>query len=322
VNGRAADRAPTQGIRTLLLDPIVRVMKLPFGTESVGGARARTTSGRPSVRLRSLAPYLVTAIGFLAVFNEPLRRVADRWWDDPDFGHGLLLAPVAVYLMWKRGVVPGAHGQRALGLTLLVLSVLLRYLTQVAPYNLIEVFTLMGAVVALTVFYFGLRQLAHWWLPMSLLLLCMPFDTSALSLPLQLIASRLGAGLFQWWQVPVMLSGNIIHLPGRDLFVTEACSGLRSITALLALGVLIGGLFLNSPWNRLLIVVLAIPVAVLVNALRVFMTGFLILFVDPRWADGFMHASEGWLMFVLAFGVLGGIAWVITQVEGLGRIQS
>ena len=121
-------------------------------------------------------------------------------------------------------------------------------------------------------------------------------------------------------QVPLRLSGNVLQLPGRTLFVTEACSGLRSLTALLALGVLIAGLWLRLPVLRVLLVLLAIPIAVLLNGVRVFLTGFLVHFVDPRMGDGFMHMTEGWVMFVIAFALLGGIAWLLIQAERLWKV--
>jgi exosortase len=122
--------------------------------------------------------------------------------------------------------------------------------------------------------------------------------------------------------VPVALSGNIIRLPGRDLFVTEACSGLRSLTALLALGVLVGGLWLRHPLSRVLLVVLAIPVAMAVNAFRVFLTGFLVHWVDPALGEGFMHLSEGWLLFVIAFLILGGFTWIVSGLENRALARS
>jgi exosortase len=291
---------------------VARAGRVRRGGDEDAPAAARAV---PLPTLRAAAPHLVAALGFLVVFREPMVRVGRSWLTNPDFGHGLLLAPVIAYLVWQRGLAPGARAQPVLGLSLLVLSVLLRYLSQVGRLSFVDVWTMMAALVALTIFWFGVRQLLHWWLPVLLLLLCLPFNTGSVLLPLQLLASRLGAGLFAWDQVPVVVSGNIIHLPGRDLFVTEACSGLRSITSLLALGVLMGGLYMRSPWSRLSIVLLAVPVAVVINAFRVFLTGFLILFVDPRWADGFLHATEGWLMFVMAFSILGVIAWVITTIE-------
>jgi exosortase len=113
----------------------------------------------------------------------------------------------------------------------------------------------------------------------------------------------------------VLLTGNVIRIPGHELFVAEACSGLRSLTALLSLGVMLGGIVLRLPISRVLLIGLAIPVAVAINGLRIFLTGFLMLFVDPKMGEGFMHLSEGWLMFVFAFAILGTLAWVLGKAE-------
>jgi exosortase/archaeosortase family protein len=58
-------------------------------------------------------------------------------------------------------------------------------------------------------------------------------------------------------------------------------------------------------------------VAILLNGVRVFLTGFLVFFVDPRLGEGFMHLTEGWIIFVVAFGILAAITWVLLQVEAL-----
>src|SRR6185295_18119367 len=137
----------------------------------------------------------------------------------------------------------------------------------------------------------------------------------SLALPLQLKASQWGAALLKLRHVPVRLAGNVLYLPGRSLFVTEACSGLRSLTSLLALGLLIGGLWLKSAWSRVALVLVAIPVAMVLNAIRIFLTGFFVHFVDPRLAEGIMHVTEGWAIFVVAFIILALIAWLLTSVE-------
>jgi exosortase len=272
---------------------------------------------------RRLAPLLLTAALFLLLFSKPMVLLAGDWWNDPDAGHGLLLAPLALWLGWKRGLVE-AHPQRLLGLGLLILAVVVRYLSGLAA----ELFTMRGSMVlaalALVLFFRGWRQALHWWLPIILIALSIPIPdvlTTTLALPLQLRASRWGAAMLELRHVPVTLSGNIIRLldpagqPLRDLFVTEACSGLRSLTALLSLGVLVGGLWLRHPLSRILLVALAIPVAMVVNAIRVFLTGYLVYWVDPKLGDGFMHLSEGWLMFVIAFLILGAFTWVVAAIE-------
>jgi exosortase len=163
-----------------------------------------------------------------------------------------------------------------------------------------------------------MRQVFAWWLPATLLALSVPLPEvvlGTLALPLQLQASSLGAALLSLREIPVHLDGNVIRLPGHDLFVTEACSGLRSLTALLSIGVLLGGLLLRHPVTRIVIVGLALPVAVLLNGVRVFITGFLVLFVDPSLADGFTHITEGWLLFLVAFVTLAGLTLLAVQIE-------
>jgi len=244
--------------------------------------------------------------------------LARDWWNNPEAGHGLLLAPLAVWFAWKAGIAPDARPNRALGVAVLVLAVLVRYVSDLAA----ELFTMRGsmlmAAVGLTVYYFGVRQVLRWWLPFSLLALSIPLPELILSrvaLPLQFTASKIGAGLLAWRQIPVLLNGNVIHIPGHQLFVAEACSGLRSLTALLSLGVLLGAVTLRSGWTRTALFLLAVPVAILLNGVRIFLTGFLVLLVDPKLGEGFMHVTEGWLIFVIAFFILGGIAWVFMGLE-------
>ncbi len=270
---------------------------------------------RPSPR--ELAPLVAAAAAFLILFAQPAGLLVRDWWSDPDAGHGLLLAPLALWLAWKRGLQP-AQPARWLGLLTLAGGVLLRHLSGLAAELFTMRFSMVLAAIGLVLFFRGMRQVLHWWLPIALLALSIPIPdvlTNTLALPLQLKASQWGAAILQARHVPVHLAGNIIRLPGRDLFVTEACSGLRSLTALLALGVLVGGLWLRHPVSRLLLILLAIPVAMVVNAFRVFLTGFLVYWVDPNLGVGFMHFSEGWLLFVVAFLILGAFTWGVAGIE-------
>jgi exosortase len=257
---------------------------------------------------------------FVLLFSRPAALLANDWWNDPDAGHGLLLFPVALWLGWKQGLVRPARPARVSGGAAIALAVAVRYLAGLAA----ELFTMRGsmlvAAAGLILYFLGWRQLLRWWLPAVLLALAIPIPavlTNSLALPLQLTASRWGAAVLEFRHVPVLLSGNVIRLPGRDLFVTEACSGLRSLTALLSLGVLAGGLWLRHPLSRMLLVALAIPVAMVVNAFRVFLTGFLVYFVSPALGEGFMHLSEGLLLFVIAFLILGLFTWGVSAVETL-----
>lgn len=284
-------------------------------------AASRLSSWNP----RGAAPAALTALAAAVLFARPATLLARDWWSDADAGHGLLLAPLAVWLAWQRGLAPDRRPHIIGGTVLLVGAVVLRYLGGLAAELFTMRFSMVLAVAGLTVFVWGFGQLRRWWLPVTLLALSIPIPTlvtNALALPLQFQASRMGATLLEWRDVPVRLAGNVIQLPGRQLFVTEACSGLRSLTALLALGVLVGGLWLRSVPARALLIALAIPVAIAVNAVRVFMTGFLVYFVDPQLGEGFMHLTEGWLLFLVAFLILGAAAWVAASFEERWRLRS
>jgi exosortase/archaeosortase family protein len=72
---------------------------------------------------------------------------------------------------------------------------------------------------------------------------------------------------------------------------------------------------LRSPVLRLALVALSVPVAVFLNGVRIFLTGFLVFFVSPELGEGLMHYTEGWVIFVVAFAILGAMAWGFTALE-------
>jgi exosortase len=279
--------------------------------DAVPAPATRSTTAR-------LAPHLVLAAAYIALFAHPFSLLLDDWWNNPEAGHGLLLAPVALFLAWKSRAADIRSPNRSLGTAVLIAAIVLRYLSALAAEVFVMRFSMVLALVGIVLYFQGLSKVRRWWLPFTLLVLSIPLPeliVNAVALPLQFKASAIGAGLLKMRYVPVRLEGNIILLPERRLFVTEACSGLRSLTALLSLGVLAGGLWLATPISRILLVAVTLPVAVLLNGVRVFLTGFLVHFVSPKLGEGFLHATEGWLIFVVAFGILGSIAWGLGAVE-------
>lgn len=269
-------------------------------------------------RTRVSPEVLVTAALFALLFAKPLRLLVLDWWNNPEAGHGLLLAPIALYFAWKAGIDEEATPNRLAGGALIVGGVLFRYVSELAS----ELFTMRGSMLmvalGLTLWYFGFRQARRWWLTFTLLALSIPLPELILSrvaLPLQFMASKIGASLLEWRDIPVLLSGNVIRIPGHELFVAEACSGLRSLTALLSLSVLLGALVLRKGVSRGVLLAASIPIAIILNGVRVFLTGFLVFFVDPKMGEGFMHLTEGWMIFVVAFALLGGVSWLLGNAE-------
>ena len=260
----------------------------------------------------------VSILAFFALFGPALADLVGDWATDDDYRHGFLLLPVAGYLAWQEWKGGERRPAQARGAAVIVAAVVLFWMSSIAA----EFFTLrvsaLMAACGLVIYYFGPAQLRAWWLPVALLAFTIPLPAvmlNSLTLPLQLLASQVAVELLQFRHVPATVSGNIIQLPGHDLFVAEACSGLRSLSALFGMTLLIGGTGLVKPWGRILLLVVAIPCALAANALRVFATGYLVYYFGPDAAKGTIHESAGIIVFLVSLAAIALVMLVLRAAE-------
>jgi len=122
--------------------------------------------------------------------------------------------------------------------------------------------------------------------------------------PLQLIASNLATHTLRLVGVPVLQEGNILTLPELPLQVAEACSGIRSLISLGAIAIVYGYLIERRISIRVVLALAAIPIAVFANVARIVGTGLLVQYWNPQKALGFFHEFSGWMMFMIAVGLL------------------
>jgi exosortase len=232
-----------------------------------------------------------------------------------------LIPPVSIILFYvasRRFEVAGSNYASGLGLIGLAMLMLIlgtagaEYLTTRVSY----VILLSG----IAVFSIGWRNFRIAWFPFFFLLFMIPIPNliyTTLTIPLQLFASKITLGLLHASSVPSDLAGNIIFLPDYPLEVTEACSGLRSLFSLLALGVLVGYLTLDGFGQTALLAVLTIPIAIAANIFRIFVTALLAHTISPDMAEGFLHGFSGIVVFLVALAMIllarGVISWFATR---------
>lgn len=287
-------------------------------------SQARIDMTPETVASRRAAIYAVSSLIVInfVVYLPILRAMVHHWRIDPDYSHGFLIVPLAIYFAYERkydledAQISGSWwgvGLLLIGLALLAFGQLGSLLT---PLRAGFVFTLMGLVLLLlgqAVF----RILAF---PMSFLLLMVPLPESLVNVvafPLQLIAAKWAVWALQALSMPVLLEGNIIHLASGDLFVAEACSGLRSLMALLTLGVVFAHFFRRDhPVQQIFLVASTIPIAIFVNAIRVALTGLLANSYGFEVAGGFIHDFQGLITFSIAFVLLLGEAKLLGRLFG------
>jgi exosortase len=136
---------------------------------------------------------------------------------------------------------------------------------------------------------------------------------NSISAPLQLFASDISARIVQTLGVSIYRDGNIIQLASTSLGVAEACSGLNSLSALIVASLLLGYLVCSRLSAKIALFVLAIPLAIAINILRIVGTAILADY-NQEFAMGFYHSFSGWMVFVGGFGVLYGWAKLVHAI--------
>jgi exosortase len=138
---------------------------------------------------------------------------------------------------------------------------------------------------------------------------------NAVAFPLQLFAAQTATFCLETAGIPVLREGNTIVLASTTLEVAEACSGIRSLQALLALGAVYGHFTQKTVWKKWALVVLSVPIAIAANAFRVAGTGFAAQYIGPEAAQGFYHSFAGWIVFGVAFVLLLGTGTLLSRVK-------
>ena len=268
---------------------------------------------------RRIAAVLLVTVGFLLIYWQVFARLVDAWWNDGNYSHGFFIIPLAAYFAWARRDRLRAAVERPtwLGLVVFAGSILVLMAGLLGSELFISRISLIGAIAGIVLFLYGWRHLKVLALPLAFLLLMIPIPAiilNQITMPLQLFASRVGAGALTACSIPVLREGNVLVLANTSLEVAEACSGIRSLISLITLGIVYGYFTDTRLWARLAIVASTLPVAILANGARVAGTGIAAHWWGPTAAEGFFHEFSGWVVFMSALVMILGIQRLILRL--------
>lgn len=293
-------------------------------------ASAASTSQRLRRELFGTVPVvtvgqlLALAAAVAVLYSQVFTDLAGQWTADENYSHGFVIPLISGYLVWER--------RRALsecrtqgspwGYAVLLLALCLLIVGQAATFGYPVRLSFIVVLAGLTLYFAGTQVLRILAFPLAYLLFMIPLPAPVLTkvaLPLQLFAARVATSVLDMLNVPVFREGNIIDLAATRLDVVEACSGIRSLIALLALATIFA-YFTQRTWrSRLALTLSAIPIAVVANAARVALTGLLTQTVGLAAAMGFYHEFSGLLIFAVAFGLMVATGLVMSRVEPEAR---
>ncbi len=253
----------------------------------------------------------------LGLYRKVLVDWAGFWWTDEGYSHGLLVAPLALYLMWKQWPgLPQTQAPDSRGLAGIAAACLAYLLGSLGAEFFLTRLSFVLLIASLLWTFRGLAVLRHQAFPLLLIASVIPLPVivyNSVTAPLQLLASSAATGFVQFMGVSVFREGNVIQLANTSLGVAEACSGLRSLASLSVAALLLGYLECTRLSARVLVFALAVPIAILFNVLRVAGTA-LLAERDPDLALGFYHSLTGWLVFVCGFATLWAGIWLAKRV--------
>ena len=269
-----------------------------------------------------MAAVLALAIAWL--YAGTMEGLGREWLSSPDASYGLVLAGVALLLLWqRRGQIAAAArsstGSRfpAAGFGVLLAGLLLYLMGQLGADVFITRVSLVIVIAGALWSVAGGSAARMAAAPLVFLLLAVPLPAlvvNTITLPLQLTASRIAEATLVASGIPVFRDGNVLELPSASLEVAQACSGLRSLVSLTAIAGLLAwaatartptrGSKLSLFGRGAAIVAIAIPIAILMNGLRIAAVGILCEVWDPRVTSGGWHTFTGWITFVASIVVL------------------
>ncbi len=248
------------------------------------------------------------ALPTVLLFGGVIDDMATEWWTVPAASQGMLLPPLALYLAWLNRQAtlakPAVEDHRGVWMAGLGCCVFLlgKLASEFFLMRISFVIVLAGALLA----FWGWERLRTLTLPLLLLATMVPLPAivyNLLAAPLQLLASDVATRIAQSAGVSVFRDGNLIQLAGTTLGVAEACSGLSSLSGMIVGSILLGHLLCDRLPARIILFLAALPLAVLVNVIRVAGTAIAADY-DQSFAMGFYHSFSGWLVFMSGFGLL------------------
>jgi len=259
----------------------------------------------PQVLIRLTILFVLTLILFYPTFP----NLYHDWLTYGENSHCILVPLISIFLIWRERESIKLHEIREskVGLLGLVCSLMIFFLGYVGGVAVVQNTALVMTIISLVLFNLGSSIFKKIVFPLLFLIFMVPIPESVISrisMPLQLGVSIIASRILEILSIPVLREGNMLHFADTSLEVAEACSGLRSLTAYLTLGCLFSYMTDGGFIKRIGMVLISIPLALIVNIVRVSGTGLIACYFGGEIARGFLHEFSGIVVFILGFMIM------------------
>jgi len=244
----------------------------------------------------------------IAVFYPAIVMLVGKWQASQDYSHAFFVIPIIGYMIWmKKDLLQKGKGGSTVGLLLLIGSILSYLLALKIQIPTLIFLTMTGVIVCAMIYLAGFRVLRNFALPFLIFLMVIPVPNQVLSMgtaSIQLWVSDVSANIVRLLSVPLLQEGNVLHIVDKSFQVVDACSGIRSLISMTTLSLIIGYFSLSTRTGFVLLFIFSIPVAIIVNLLRVVSMVLAYDFFKIDLTTGTPHTIVGLLLFAIGLVLL------------------
>jgi len=251
----------------------------------------------------------ILLIIFCAIFLPVFISLVKFWTNSEDYSHGFFILPLSLYIIWqKKDTLKKIPVQPSnWGLFIIIFFLLVFIIARTGEIATLSPICMILIIIGIIVYFYGFLICKELFFPLFFLFFMIPVPSqiySALTIPLQLFVTKATVFIAGLMGIPIYREGNVIHFSNHTMQVVQACSGLRSMVSLLALGAIFGYFFLRSNMLRGILFVAGVPISIIVNILRVFLMVIAYHYFRYNLTADSIHTIFGIIIFIMALIII------------------
>jgi len=275
-----------------------------------------------TLKKQTLFQIFILIASFVFVYHKAMLLLISDWSKDPNFSHGFLIPFVALYMIWykKNELVEISPKPSLTGIIVIIGGMMIHMAGSLGSELFLMRFSMIITLSGIIIYFCGFEIFKKVLIPVAYLIMMIPIPAilwNQVAFPLQLFSAQLSAKAINLLNIPVFREGNILHLANTSLEVVDACSGIRSLTSLLALTGAFAFLAPLSTFKKWILFFSAVPIAVAVNVIRLTITGAMAAWIGPETAQGFLHDMSGLIIFGAALILVYLVFMIEMKIEKL-----
>ncbi len=256
---------------------------------------------------------------FVITYMDAISSLVRTWIDRPSYSHGFLIPFISLYIIYSNrnklaqlSIKPNLLG----GLLLTITACLMLLIGKISSVEVLLRMSILLIIPGILLMHLGTDYLRKLTFPLAYLVFMVPIMDiflTRLHWPSQVISAKMASWLLNFFNIPVVRDTHILHLPNISVEVAEACSGVRFLVSIVALGIPLAYFTQRQLWRKVVLIVLGIIIVIPVNSLRVALIG-LWAYRDGEILHGPSHIFQGLFVAIVGFIFLIILAYVLNKI--------